>query len=84
MGDVKEEVKGTPKKTSSAKTDKDAKNLVQRASEIVDDVSELVVKKDEDTLKEGDSAKAENMRKAGVLRAASTMFRTALKILEDY
>lgn len=84
MGDVKEAVKGSPsKKKSSTSSDVD-KNLLSRLQDMSEEISELVVKKDEDVLNEGDAAKPENMRKSATLRAAFSLVRTAKQLLEDY
>ncbi len=80
MGDVKEAVKGSKKISPKLMEG----NLVERFTALIDEVSELVAKKDEDALSEGKSAKAENVRKAGLLRAASSLLRASKTLLEDY
>ncbi len=81
MGEVKETVKGTPKKR---KKTSDNSNLQQRITSLMDDVSDCVVKKEDDAYKEGDSEKAENVRKAGLLRAVHTLLSCSKRLLEDY
>jgi len=80
MGDVKEAVKGS-KKVSPKLVEG---NLVERFTGLTDELSDLTAKKDEDALNEGKDAKAENVRKAGLLRAASSLVRAAKTLLEDY
>lgn len=83
MGEVKETVKGTPKR-GKKKTREDEWNLHQRISSMMDDVSDCVVKKEDDAYKEGDAEKAENIRKAGLLRAVHTLLSCSKRLLEDY
>lgn len=80
MGEVKEAVKGSKKISPKIMEG----NLVERFTSLTDELSELTAKKDEDVLNESASEKAENMRKAGLLRAASSLVRTAKNMLEDY
>lgn len=91
MGEVKDAVKGPgpkPKKKSVlGKKDKgptDGKNLVDHFQALRDELSELTQKKDEDVLNEGDDEKAENMRKAALLRAVGSLLTSGQRILEDY
>lgn len=80
MGEVKDAIKGE-KKISPKLTEG---NLITRLTELSDEISDLVAKKDEDALTEGADAKAENTRKAGLLRATSSLIRAAKNLLEDY
>lgn len=80
MGDVKDAIKG-PKKVSPKLTEG---NLVQQVTALVETVGELIQKKDDDTSTEGKDKEAENIRKAGQLRAVSSLLRSGLRILEDY
>jgi len=83
MGECREEVKGTPK----AKPNRSSKlggNLNDRLGEMIDELSDLIVTKDAETLSEPASEKAENTRKAGLLRAVSASLRAAKRNLEDY
>ena len=91
MGEVKDAVKGSgpaPKKKSllgkkrSGATD--GKNLIDHFQTLRDEVSELTTIKDDDVSKEGDDEKAENMRKAALLRAVSSLLTASQRILEDY
>ena len=83
MGDVKETVKGSapPKRKVSSE---DGQNLINRTQALMDDVSDCIVSKDDDVLNEGDSAKAENTRKAALLRASHSLLRSVKAMLEDY
>lgn len=81
MGEVSEAVKGEKKKLSPKLTEG---NLITRVTELADEVSGLVAKKDEDALSEGKDKQAENTRKAGLLRATSSLLRAAKTLLEDY
>jgi len=91
VGEVKDAVHGTPpskkskKKKIFGKTDKEVKKaLTVRMAELHDEVSLLVQKKDADTQSEGDTERAENMRKAGLLRASASMLASVKTLLEDY
>lgn len=83
MGDVKDAVKGTPRKSKKKKSS-DNGNLQQRVASLMDDVSDCIIQKDDDVHTEGDAAKAENMRKAGLLRAVHTLLACSKNLLEDY
>lgn len=82
MGEVKEEIKGTPapKKANPPGTG----NLLDQVRTMTDELSRLTAIKDDDVAKEGDNLKAENLRKAGVLRAVTSMMRTVSYLLESY
>jgi len=80
MGDVNEAVHGS-KKLSPKLVEG---NLNERMQALLDEVSELTMKKDQDVLDEGDAAKAENVRKAALLRSASSLLRATKRLLEDY
>ena len=65
MGDVKNSVKGSgPKKKLLSK--KAEGNLIKQVDCLRDEVSRLTAIKDDDTLKEGDAAIADNTRKAAL------------------
>lgn len=81
MGDVKDAVKGTTKKKLLGKSQE---NLVTRIEEIRIEISDLIQKKDNDTLSEGETEKAENTRKAAHLRATHSLLTSAKTLLEDY
>lgn len=81
MGEVKETVKGQPKRKLLGKNQE---NLVNRIEDIRTEVSELVKIKDNDTLTEGDSEIADNTRKAAHLRAAHSLLTSVKTLLEDY
>lgn len=80
MGEVSEAIKGSRKVSPKLMEG----NLVERFSALTDELSDLTAKKDEDTLSEGATAKAENVRKAALLRASSSLVRAAKTLLEDY
>lgn len=80
MGDVKDTV---TKRTDKPKKPLDA-GLLQTAETLRDELSRCVVIKDEDTLNEGDAARAENMRKATQLRSAHILMVGVCAQLEDY
>ena len=80
MGEVAEAVKGS-KKISPKLTEG---NLNERVQSMIDEVSELTAKKDEDSMNEGDAAKPENVRKAALLRSVSSLLRASKRLLEDY
>lgn len=82
MGEVKEEIHGTAPK-HKAKTP-GAENIVKTIKTVKDEISALVVRKDEDVAKEGDNYKAENLRKAGTLRAVHSLLTTIEVLLEGY
>ena len=82
MGDVKEEIKGSAPK-HKAKT-KSSENILKSLYSIMDEISLLIVKKDEETTTEGATEKPENMRKAATLRAVHSMLITVTSLLEDY
>lgn len=87
MGEVKDTVKGDglKKKKLLTKTPKvEGKNLIEYFEALQDEVSSCVQIKDEDTLKEGDTEKSENVRKAALLRAVHSMLTSSLTLLEDY
>ena len=82
MGDVKEAVKGSgsSRKSSAGQP----QNIVDQLRALREEVSALTAKKDEDALSEGDAAKTENVRKAALLRAVSSLLVSATNLLEDY
>jgi hypothetical protein len=85
MGEVKETVKGsgsTRKKKKPAT--KQTKNLIQEVSDLKDEVSRCIQVKDDDTQSEGDLAKAENIRKSGLMRAVYSLLNSAQALLEEY
>jgi hypothetical protein len=85
MGEAKETVKGSgPSKRKKRKAPTETKNLIQMTQELMDEVSNCVSIKDDDTQSEGDLAKADNIRKAQLLRAAHTLLRGAKTLLEEY
>lgn len=81
MGEAKETVKGTP---SPKKGKKAEKNLLSRIGSIMDDVSNVIQIKQNDTVTEGESAKGENIRKAAVMGAVYTLLSAAKRLMEDY
>ena len=83
MGEVKNEVHGVgPSKKS--KKNLGSGNLNQQVQDLCDELSRLTAIKDEDTLNEGDVAKAENVRKAVLLRCATSLMRSTKVLLEEY
>ena len=85
MGEVKDTIKGSgPKKKPKSKAGASTKNLVEQFDELRDEISRLTAIKDDDTQTEGKDAKAENVRKAAMLRAVHTLMTAAQTLLEDY
>ena len=90
MGEVKDAVKGPgPKKKKSGilgkkNTSHDGQNLIEHFRELRDEVSELTSIKDDDVTTEGDDAKAENIRKAALLRACHSLLTSCQTLLEEY
>ena len=85
MGEVKDVVKGDALKKKPLKKSKIAgDNLIEHFQQLRDEVSRLTQIKDDDTLKEGDDIKAENVRKAATLRAVHSMLTASQTLLEDY
>jgi len=87
MGVVKETVKGSgppAAKTKKKKGDVKSQNLIQMTEDLMDEISQCVQVKDDDTETEGDLQKAENIRKAQSLRSAHKMLMGVKAILEDY
>lgn len=83
MGAVKDAVQGTPaKKGTSPGAEK--QNLINRLTEIADEISSHIATKEDDVTNEGSAERAENMRKVGVLRAAFSLTRLAKQLLESY
>lgn len=62
----------------------EAANMVQYVEALAEEVSRLTSIKDDDVDKEGSTKAAENMVRAGRLRAVHTLLTTAQVILEDY
>jgi hypothetical protein len=79
MGEVKDTIKG---KGSSIKALDGP--LCDRVLQLRDEISRLTIVKDEDVLAEGDGSRAENQRKASVLRAAYDLLNGAHRVLELY
>ena len=89
MGEVKDAVKGPgPKKKGGLLGKKkgatDGKNLIEHLRGLHEEIGELTSIKDEDTLTEGDDEKAENIRKAGLLRACASLVKTCQNLMEEY
>lgn len=85
MGQVKDTVKGSGlKKKVLQKSKIEGDNLIEHVGALLDEVSHCIQVKDDDTLTEGDDAKAENARKAGTLRAVHSLLTTSRTLLEDY
>jgi hypothetical protein len=82
MGEVKDAVKGSGPKVKKKHIAEGS--LTDQVRSLADEISRLITIKDEDTLNEGDAEKPENIRKAGILRAANSLLRSAGTILEDY
>jgi hypothetical protein len=82
MGEVKDEIKGpAPKRKAKSKTNQ---NLLDDITSMMEEVSDMTAKKDEDALTEGDAAAPENVRKAGSLRAVHALLSTCRTLLENY
>jgi hypothetical protein len=71
VGKVKSKVKGNG-------------DIKKRIEHLMDDITDCIVKKDNDTKTEGDTEKAENTRKAGILRAAHSLLSCTKYLLETY
>ncbi|APU88925.1 hypothetical protein Rctr197k_119 [Virus Rctr197k] len=82
MGEVKDEIKGPAPKRKA--TNKRAQNLLDDVRSLMDEVSELTAKKDDDTASEGEAAAPENVRKAGSLRAVHSLLTACKTLLENY
>ncbi len=79
MGEVRDRIEGAaPARTGGSS------GVVEQVRALADEVSRLTVIKDADVENEGPSLRADNVRKAGLLRAASSLLRAARVILEDY
>lgn len=83
MGEVKDTVNGIPPKKPSKKI-LEHPNLITRIKDLQDEISRLVVIKDEDTQKEGDIEFANNTRKAALLRSAYSLLGATKVLLEEY
>lgn len=82
MGEVKDEVKGpAPKRKAKLKTNQ---NLLESVTQMMDEVSDLTSKKDQDVLDEGEAEAPENVRKATSLRAVHSMLSGIKTLLENY
>lgn len=84
MGEVSEAVKGSGPKPSSKTATEGGGNLRDQVKRIADEVSRLTSIKDGDAASEGEAERPENVRKAGLLRAAHSLLRSAANLLEDY
>jgi hypothetical protein len=84
MGEVKEAVKGSSGRRAKDTSRLTHGNLIDSVRSLREEVGELTNIKDEETLKEGDLEKADNMRKAALLRATYSLLSAAETILEDY
>jgi hypothetical protein len=89
VGVVSDTVKGSgPKKKSGLlgkkKGSTDGKNLIEHLRGLHEEIGELTSIKDDDTLTEGADEKAENMRKAGLLRACASLVKTCQNLMEEY
>lgn len=86
MGEVKDAVHGTGRKTPAVKEEGAAASdgLVARIDALRDEISRLTVIKDGDVNTEGPEARAENIRKAALLRAGHSLATSIKALLEDY
>lgn len=82
MGAVKESVQGSPKKGTTPGTEK--QSLINRLTEIADEISNNIAIKEKDVDDEGSAERAANMYKVGVLRASFSLVRLAKQLLESY
>lgn len=81
MGAVKDEIKGpAPKRKAQGST----QNLIDQIKAQEDEVSAMIIQKDNDGVTEGKDAQPENRRKASLLRATYAFLREARLLLEDY
>ena len=82
MGEVRDEIQGpAPKRKAKLKTNQ---NLLDSIATMMDEVSDLTAKKDDDTLTEGEASAPENIRKAGSLRAVHALLSACKTLLESY
>lgn len=84
MGEVKETVKGSGSTKKAPKSVSGPTNLIQDTQALMDEVSKCVQVKDDDTRSEGDLAKAENIRKAAVMRSTYSLLAAVKALLETY
>lgn len=84
MGDVKESVKGSGPPSKRKKKVKYQGNLQEGLSSLMDEVSACIQTKDHETETEGPGAKAENERKAGLLRGVYSLLSSAKTMLLEY
>lgn len=86
MGEVKDKVKGDglKKKLLRKKKIVEGRNLIEYFEALEEEVSECIEIKDDDALSEGDDAKANNVRKAGLLRCVHSLLVSGRTLLEDY
>ena len=89
MGEVKNDVKGaTPARKQAGPSAADAgikgKNILEQVRDLESELSRLTAVKDEEVLSEGEAARAENTRKAALLRAAHSLLTAVSTLLEEY
>ncbi len=90
MGEAKDTVKGSgpPKKQKKkgilSKKTEGPSNVIERIDECVDDLTDAIEVKTKDCATEGKGELPENMRKLALMRAATTIIRTAKQLLEEY
>jgi hypothetical protein len=84
MGEVRDTVSGPGPKKVDKKKKVAGGNLIAQMEELREEVSRCTEIKDEDVLKEGDDEKAENLRKAGLLRAVHSLLTSSQRLLEEY
>jgi hypothetical protein len=84
MGEAKEIIKGSGSSARSQQAPADTKNLMVLTQNIMNEVSNCIVIKDHDTQTEGENAKADNIRKAALLRSCYTLLKSAKILMEDY
>lgn len=82
MGEAKETIKGSGQKTQ--RRPEDTGNLIDRVGSLMEAVSNCIVVKDNDTQTEGETAKADNLRKATLLRSCYTLLKGAKTLMENY
>jgi NTP pyrophosphatase (non-canonical NTP hydrolase) len=84
MGEVSDAVKGGSDLSKPVYLGKGDPNLTAHFETLADEISQLIMKKDEDVLSEGDDVYAENVRKAALLRAVHSMVVSSKVLLESY
>ena len=85
MGEAKEIIKGNgPDAKAKREPSDDTKNLVAQTQNVMNEVDKCIKIKDNDTQTEGEPSRADNLRKATLLRACYTLLKGAKTLMEEY